>query len=820
MRELVLFSCHKLLHDPAFSRVDLITCRNFLIFLNPEMHRHVLRQFHFALNPGGILMLGSTESVEPAGQLFEAVDAVHRIYRARTAARSPAGTARPAGTAPRPPAAAPAMRRSRLFSFAEIHLHKSAELAPPTILLDARADIVHVSEAAARFLRPASGEPTRELAALVLPELQLPLRAALFHARKGGREARTGPVRHGAGAAARCVDLLVLPFRDPHAEDELLLVQFHETGVQQEAPVPAVPVDDALARRLGEELHQVRRQLERTVGQAEQSAGDMRILTEEMQTTIEELRAHADEAGRVRELLESRNLELEDDNSALLKTAQAAAKLHDDLANLVASSDVATIFLDRAMRIVRYTPRVADFFNVIPADIGRPLAHITNSFGDPQLAADAAQVFDTLQAMEREVRGRDGRDYIVRVHPYRTTTHHIDGAVMSFFDISSRRAAEAALRASEERLRLFVTASSDMLYRMSADWSIMLNLQGRAALRDTGEPNPAWIDEYIPAAEQPLVRAAIAQAIADKSVFELEHRVIRADGGIGWTVSRAVPLLDAHGDIVEWFGAATDITERKNMEEARHASEARLAAVFDSLPVGVGVIDSNGRVTLCNREMQRYMPTGILPSRDPLRKARWHAVDAGGKSLTPDDYPGARALRGERMVPGIDMLYTQDDGRRIWTKVAASPLVNGPGDVVGHVAVVTDIDALKRSETALIENERRLLALVGDVAQAVWETDAHGVITADSPGWRAYTGQPIEQWLGKGWLEAVHPDDREELGRRWRDAVGQGIPVQLEFRIRVAGGGWRRNRMRATPLVKPDGSIAKWVGMNVDLGAA
>lgn len=466
LREQVLFTPHNLLQEPLFSRLDLISCRNFLIYLNMEMHRQMLKQFHFALNPGGYLVLGSAESVDAAGDLFEPVDASHRLYRARPVARTPLAPAAP-GRAALPKSAAGRRadaddgagaaphRRGRLFSFAEIHLHKAAELAPPSILLNADADIVHVSEQAARFLRAGGGEPTRELGALVLPELQLALRVALFQARKSGRPASTGPVRYQRAAAVCAVDMRVLPFRDAHAEGELMLVEFMELpGVVPEtapqAALHAAPEESVLLRQLDEELHHVRKQLQDTIEQAEASSGEMRVYAEEMQTTIETLRAGAEELERGREELMASRRELAADNRELRRRAQESAKAHDDLASLVASSGVATIFLDRDMRILRYTPRIADFFNVLPADIGRPLLHITNRLDYPHLAEDAGQVFNTLQTLEREVRSKDGRDYIVRVHPHRTATDRIEGAVMSFIEIASRHAGEAAQRANEQ----------------------------------------------------------------------------------------------------------------------------------------------------------------------------------------------------------------------------------------------------------------------------------------------------------------------------------------------------------------------------------
>jgi two-component system CheB/CheR fusion protein len=411
-----------------------------------------------------------------------------------------------------------------------------------------------------------------------------------------------------------------------------------------------------------------------------------------MQATVEELRASAAELERSRANLLSANQELTAANLDLHQRATETAKAHDDLVNLVASSDVATIFLDRDMRILRYTPRIAEFFNVIPADLGRPLLHITTRLDYPRLAEDAAEVFVTLQAMEREVRSKDGRDYIVRVHPYRTTEHRIDGAVMTFFDI----------------------------------------------------------------------------------------------------------------------------TQRKRDEELIRANAARLHTMFESLPVGVGVYANNGAVLMANRIMLRYLPTGIMPSQERQKVLRWRAWHEDGRPVEFQDFPGARALRGEWVVPGIEMLYRQDDGREIWTQVAAAAIVDDKGRTTGEVAVViNDIDALKRTEEALRENEDRLRDLLGGLALAVWETDAEGQVVADSPSWRAYSGQRVEQWMGEGWIDAVHPDDRATVMREWKDAVARRVAIDITYRVHNPDGGWRRSRVRALPLFNIDGTVSKWVGVSM-----
>lgn len=479
-------------------------------------------------------------------------------------------------------------RQERPPSFADLHRDRRAALGAPSVLLDDNADVLHVSDGAAHYLRHPGGEPTRALVALVPPPLQAPLRAALFQARQDGRASATGPLRHVRDGIERLLELRVLPCADAEAEaeaeDMLWLVQFLELDGQPSAAwTDAAARDGAMLRRLDDELRDLRRQLDDTIEQAGRAGDEMRVQGEEMRSISEQLRATVAELENELDDLRCRNQGLALDKLALQRRLEEADNARDDLGNLIASSGVATIFLDRAMRIQRFTPRIADFFNVLPSDVGRPLRHITSRLDHPGLAEEAARVFDTLQPMEREVRA-DGRDYIVRAHPYRSTSDRIEGAVMTFFDITSRRAAENALR----------------------------------------------------------------------------------------------------------------------------ESEARLSAMFDSLPVAVAVFDTEGMVAMSNPEMARYLPTGVLPSRDAARVDRWHGIGADGHPVAPHDFPGARARRGERVVPGIEMIYVQDDGRAVWTRVASVPIRDAHGDPAGHIGVVTDIDALKRNEAVLIHADRAI----------------------------------------------------------------------------------------------------------------
>lgn len=255
-----------------------------------------------------------------------------------------------------------------------------------------------------------------------------------------------------------------------------------------------------------------------------------------------------------------------------------------------------------------------------------------------------------------------------------------------FKDILLRKRAEDRLRASEERFRAFVTASADVVYRMSPDWSELRVLDGQGFLADTVSPSDDWLGAYIDPADQPRLREAIRQAVESKTMFELEHPVRQADGRLGWALSRAVPLSDETGDIREWIGAASDVTARKCAEDELRASEER--------------------------------------------------------------------FRG---------------------------LVEGFG-------------------------------------QFSWEASADGVIEVDSPGWRAFTGQRLDEWLGRGWIAAIHPDDRDGTEAKWQQAVVTRTPVDHEYRLwHAPSASWRWSNVRAVPITNPDGSIRKWSGVNIDV---
>ncbi|HYY43502.1 MAG TPA: CheR family methyltransferase, partial [Pyrinomonadaceae bacterium] len=484
LREMVLFAPHNILRDPPFSKLNLVSCRNLLIYINRQMQERIIEIFHFALKPGGFLFLGTSESADGLTDLFVPVEKKHRIFKRRdgdSTFKSAPGLPEPgswqvraATLTPAPPPGA----TDEPFSFGEMHYRMLEAFAPPSVLVNADYDIVHLSEQAGRYLRFAGGDPSRNLLKVAHPELRAELRSLLIRAAHDGGV--TCKVLVNLDGEPCHVRVTVRPFVAAQTTLGFMLVVFEE---QESAPddaeaeqVRAAEVETGgltpVVRQLEDELQRTRNRLRATVEEYETSVEELKASNEELQAMNEELRSASEELETSKEESQAINEELTMLNVELREKIDEITRVNSDLQNLLTATRIATIFLDRSLRVRRYTPSAEELFNVIPGDVGRPLAHITHQFDYVGLVEDAERVLRDLETVEREVTTTDGRWLTARLMPYRTADDKIDGVVLTFTDIHERKLAEAELRASEERLRLVVDTARDYAI-------MLLDVEGR-----------------------------------------------------------------------------------------------------------------------------------------------------------------------------------------------------------------------------------------------------------------------------------------------------------------------------------------------------
>jgi len=587
LRDHILFASHNLLRDPPFSRLDMISCRNLLIYLNRDVQVRVLQTFHFALKPGGFLFLGSSESAESVSDYFIPVDKKSRIYRARGGSRplhyqTPTsavfGARLPEVSRLKPPG-------KRTFSYAELHQRALAQHAPPSAVIDSEGNIVHMSEGAGRFLRMAGGEPSRNLLALVLPELRLELRSAMYQATQNAASIECRPVELPENQELGTIAMTVRPFRDEEAANDFLLVIFNRF---EQAPDRAVPVrpngsHDVVLSQLEAELQRKREQLQETIENAEVSTEELRASNEELQAINEELRSATEELETSKEELQSVNEELVTVNYELKVKVEETGKANDDLNNLIASTDIATIFVDSSLRIKRFTPRAADLFSIIASDIGRSLLDLTHRLDYDGLAEDVSATFDSLRLVEREVRSNEGRYYIVRLLPYRTNEDRIEGAVMTFFDITARRQAEEQARASEARMRMVAESAYDYaIITMDEEGRATSWNKGAEALFGYGEQEMLGqpLDLlFVPEDRAAGVPADELRRAREDGRAEDERWHLRKDGSRFYCSGVTTPLRN--GDMRGYAKIARDVTARERQEQAVRSDAENAVALKD-----------------------------------------------------------------------------------------------------------------------------------------------------------------------------------------------------------------------------------------------
>ena len=464
LRELVLFAGHNVLHDPPFSRMNLISCRNLFIYLQPEAQERVLETFHFALNPEGLLFLGASESLGERGLFVDTDEATHRLYHRGTAPyralpRLSAADPVPRAGSPvdRAQPAPPANSRHRI-SYGELHVRLVEQYAPASVVIDEHMDCVHLSAGAGRFLRLGEGEPSHNLMHLAREDLRRVLRTAVHHAFDSGTPT-SRRVRMNLDGSQRLVSVEVRPKDVDGAEaGKFALVVFRENDTEGRTAAPAVeqtePADKPDEVELEEELSRTRVLLETTTAAHDRAVGELQAMNEELQSIIEEQKAAAEELDTGREEIQSINEELTTINQEHQSTIEELKRTNADLQNLIESTEIGTIFLDRAMRVRRFTPAVGALFNFVPEDQGRPLSHITHRLQYIELIDDVAQVYQSLERIEREVESENGESFIVRINPYRSLDGGHDGAVLTFFNNTAQH------RINEELLEAKTAAES------------------------------------------------------------------------------------------------------------------------------------------------------------------------------------------------------------------------------------------------------------------------------------------------------------------------------------------------------------------------
>jgi two-component system CheB/CheR fusion protein len=578
IREMILFANHNFIKDPPFSHLDLISCRNVLIYLNQTAQERVLETFHFALRPGGFLFLGLSESAESATDLYAPFNREFHVFQARPVSVK---------TYPVPdsvpnfqfsqqisrPVTPPSTQQVReRMTIGDLHQRLLEEYAPPSVVVNEDYEIIHLSERAGKYFHIFGGEPSQNLLKIVRPELRLELRSALYQAVQRQSAVDAKGLKINVGDHTEIVDIHVRPvFRQEDVAHGFILVVFEQTSEEEQQTHVVLSSDEPIARQLEEELMRVKAQLRASIEQHEFQAEELKASNEELQAMNEELRSAAEELETSKEELQSINEELRTVNQELKVKVEETTTAGNNLQNLINSVDIGTIFLDRTFRVALFTPPARILFNLIPNDIGRPLSDITHKLEYQHVIHDAELVLERLHTIEREVKANDGQIFMMRILPYHTEEDRINGVVLTFFNISQRKRSEQSLRDSEERFRAIVSQTTAGIVQTDLTGKLLLVNKKFCTILGYAEADllsKSILDLLF--VDDRQATSDLFQRLRKKGLpFDLEQRMVRKDGAICWVAVSVSALLDSNDKPESAVAVYHDITERKILEQQK-----------------------------------------------------------------------------------------------------------------------------------------------------------------------------------------------------------------------------------------------------------
>ncbi len=842
LRESVVFANQNVLAQPPFAKLDLILCRNLLIYLQREAQDRVMSVFQFALKEGGVLFQGSTETVGGASDLFAPVSKKWRIFR-RTGTKSwpPAGGTLAANIQPLPEFTAASQRPRRekpgdgIGPLVQRQLMQQHDRA--VVVVNQEDRVLFAEGRSDLYLQFKSGVLPAKLPNVMevaRKGLKAKLRAALRKAWKtrGEEPIQTIEARaHRDGGIHRCQiqisQLLGRPEGDP-----ALMVTF--TPLEKVVLRPS-PVSDHTERQLisesksiaseqtvmelEHELTTTRDQLQSSIADLEAANEELKASNEEAMTMNEEMQSSNEELETSKEELQSLNEQLTTLNNQLEIKVEELEDTTNDLENLLTSSDIPTVFLDTQFRIRRYTPSCAGLFRFIAGDVGRPLADITSHFDDPDLIDDAQSVLRDLQPREKLVTSSDGSHHYRRcMLPYRTEDSRIQGVVMTFADITElTEAQQEAQRQLAQKQSIYASTPVGLAFVDTQLRYVSIN-------KRLAEINGATVEEHLGKTVRDILPKELArikcnayQQVLDtgEGMYEIEVAGLTRDKTEKQVyLISCVPVTDDAGEILGINTVVQDITDRKHNEEALAAQQRKLRTITDAIPPLIAFVDRDYQYQFVNA---RYAHEFKRPIEEFIGQK---VADIVGDEHFADIQPHLQAaLSGEQVTYDLTLNVPDTDEVR-FKEVTYVPETDADGAVSGVHVVVNDFTERKRAEIELADREAHLRRVIDGTQGFIGVLDVNGTILEVNEPALQVIGMTRDDVVGKPFWDTYWWNFDEQNKEKLKSLVQQaaaGEAVREDVTYRIAGDVRRMVDCNLRPVMNDDGNIRYLIPSGVDI---
>ncbi len=801
IRSLVLFTIHNVISDPPFSRLDLISCRNLMIYLGEKSNEKLIPLLHHALNFGGYLMLGPSENIAAHETLFQTVDAKHRIAQRKEIANGfikglELGSGRLSQYLRNTQGYGESVNWSGIRN--KILLD---DFLPKSCIVDASGKILNASASIEKYLSLKEGDFRNDIIAMAASGLKIGLRSGLKEAKATCQKAQVDNLAIRVQDKWQRVMLTVLPLTQADDLHEVYMIVFQDIGPLydreelESARFSNIPDADKVISHLEAELETHRKELDRSL--------------QEMEATNEELKSSNEELLSMNEELHAANEELETSREEILQGRMASEQAHSDLQNLMRSTRIATLFLDNQLRICNFTPAISEIYELLSTDVGRPLDRFVPRVVDMPPLPDPQTVLSG-SPIEHTVLADSGKSFIRRILPYETHNGTVAGIVVTFHDVTD-------LRASEAKFQSLVDASAQIVWIADA--------QGRAiadspSWRDfTGQSLEQWMGRNGIEAIHPDDQEGILQrwdaAVQSGEPLNHEYRLWHRTGVWRWTQVRAVAQRNVDGSIYRWVGMNTDITERKRWEIELRDRESHLRRVIDNTLYFIGVLDLDGKLLEVNAAA--LLASGVR-REDVIGQAFYDCYwwNYGDESVVKQLQQAIfRAKQGETIR--YDVVVRMADDSRMTIDFMLSPVRDAEGQITHLIPSGVDISQRKQAEQALIERANQLdLALEsGRMGMYEWEPDTDRVFWDKRH--LALTGLPHTTMTGADFLKLVHPDDVDGNRIAIEKTMRGEADYDTEFRIIRTDGQVRWIAAHGKLVRFDDGRPMRFVGLNWDI---
>jgi two-component system, chemotaxis family, CheB/CheR fusion protein len=479
IREMIVFAHHNIIMHPPFTKIDIVSCRNLLIYMDTELQNKLLGLFYYSLCPDGIMLLGSSESLGKQSHLFTIVNAKLKIYKRSSNDLTPELFDFPSSFSRTKPAdiekQIPAKSTTNIQALADQLLVQ--QFSPPGVLVNEKGDIIYISGRTGKYLEPAVGKANLNIFAMLREGLRNEFPAAFRKAILTKETVVINNLKVGTNGGAQNVNVTIRWIDKPEPLSGMVMLIFTDVPEVPEVKIQATKGKKTISNirqlELEEELQHAREETQSTLEEMQTSQEELKSANEELQSTNEELQSTNEELMSSKEEMQSLNEELQTVNAELQSKVDEFSRVNNDMKNLLNSTDIATLFLDKDLNIRRYTDQATNLFKLIKSDIGRPFTDQVSDLIYPEVTEDALEVLRTLIFKEKQIPTKDARWFSVRIMPYRTFDDRIDGLVITFINISDHKKLEVELHETEQLHNLLLNSSSDVIIKLSSDLKIM-----------------------------------------------------------------------------------------------------------------------------------------------------------------------------------------------------------------------------------------------------------------------------------------------------------------------------------------------------------